>query len=208
MSRRWINTLVIYDAHGRIVKREGYWYDGPLALCGKAFFDQDSYAFYSEGTESGSTIIGSVNNQQTLDTGTKYQCRILIQETGGADGSVNNQDWQYSHNSGTWTIITTTSSVVQAVDSDDLTNGADTTQRIGSGTYDATNGWVSEDGMMTSNAIAANNECEGLLSFQIIAGDVSHGDEILIRMNGMDSYTRNADIDVNKPTTRRVFVVS
>lgn len=209
MSRRWINTFVIYDANGNVVRREGFWYDGPLALAAAmAAFDQDSYAFYQDGTESGSAIIGSANNQQTLDVDTNYQCRILIQETGGASGEVKNANWEYNHQGGGWTVITTISSVIIAVDSTNLTNGADTTQRIGIGTYDSTNGWVSEDGSATNNTIDTNNECEGLLSFQIVGTDVSHGDEILIRMSTMDTYTRDADIDVNKPTTRRVFVIS
>jgi hypothetical protein len=210
VNRRWINTLVIYDANGSIVRQEGYWYDGPLALAGgMAAFDQDSYAFYEDGTESGSTIIGSANNQQTLDVDTNYQCRILVQETTGNLGSLNNEDFEYNHNSGGWNVVTTTSSVIQAINSANLTNGNDTTQRIGSGTYDTTNGWVSEDGALTSNSISGNNECEGLLSFQIVGADVSNGDEILIRVSGMDTYTRNADIDVNKAAAaRRIFIVS
>jgi len=210
VSRRWINTLVLYDAQGRVVKREGYWYDGPLALAGAmAAFDQDSYAFYEDDAgEATSTIIGSVNNQQTLDTDTTYQCRLLIQETNGSSGTVKNEDWEYNHAGGGWTMVETTSSVIIAVDGQ-LTQGNDTTQRIGSGTYDTTNSGQSTDGSADTNILDANNEYEPVLNFQIVNADVSDGDEILLRISGMDTYTRNADIDVNKAAvTRRVFVIS
>lgn len=199
--RRWINTLVIYGPDGSIVRREGYWYDGPLALAfpPMAAFDQDSYAFYEDGTESGSTIIGSVNTQQTLTVGTNYQCRLLIQETGGASGNLMTPEWEYNHAGGGWTNVTTSSSVIRAVDSVNLTNGEDTTQRIGSGTFVTPNAWVSEVGGMPTLTFGVGEECEGLLSFQIVSAGVTHGDEILLRMFNMDTYTREADIDVNKP---------
>lgn len=208
--RRWINTLVLYDAIGRVVRREGYWYDGPIMIAGAmAAFDQDSYAFFEDGTESGSTQIGTTNTETTLEVDTNYQCRLLIQEDGGGDGSLMTPEFEYNHNTGGWNNVTASSSVVQAVDSANLTDGNDTTQRLGSGTFVSPNGWISETGDMATLAFLTGEECEGLLSFQIIGADVSNGDEILLRMFNMDTYTRNADIDVNKAAaTRRVMVIS
>lgn len=213
MSRRWINTLVLYDAFGRVVKREGYWYDGPLSLVGGAMaaWDQETYAFYDDGTESGSSQIGTTGTQTTLDCDTNYQCRLLIRETGGAAGSINTPEWEYNHAGGGWTNVTTSSSVVVAVDSANLTNGGDTTKRLGGGgdTLVTPNAWVREDGLTPTLAFGTSEICEGLLSFQIIAADVSHDDEILLRMFNMDTYTLEADINVNKPIpSRRIFVVS
>lgn len=52
VARRWINTFVLYDHHGRVIRREGYWYDGPLALATPmGVFDQKNYAFHN-GEES------------------------------------------------------------------------------------------------------------------------------------------------------------
>lgn len=209
--RRRVNTLVLHDARGRVVKREGYWYDGPLSLASAMVaFDQDSFAFYNDdGGESSATQIGSTNAQQTLEVDTIYHCRLLAQETGGASGSLSTPEWEYNHNnSGGWLNVTASSSVVQAVDSANLTHGGDTTQRIGGGTFVATNAWVTEDGVVPTLSFGANEECESVLSFQIVGADVSNGDEILLRMFGMDTYTRNADIDVNKAAaTRRIIVV-
>jgi hypothetical protein len=199
MIRRRIHTRTIIDLiQDRILEDEWYWYDGLVALAGMASIDQDSYAFYDDGTESGSNQIGSTNTQTTLDVDTNYQCRLLLQEDGGGSGGVSNEDWEYNHNSGGWTTVTTTSSVIIAVDSANLTDGNDTTQRIGSGTFDTTNAGISETGAVTNNSIAANNEAENLLSFQIVGADVSDGDEILLRISGLNTYTRDADIDVNK----------
>lgn len=211
MNRRWINTLVLFDADGNVVRREGYWYDGPLALATPmASFDQEKYAFYEDGTESGSTIIGSEDTQQTLDVDTLYQCRLKIRETAGGGGNYpNNSVWQYNHNSGGFTTISTSSSVVQAADSANLTDAADTTQRLtGGGTFVTPNSWVTEDGQMPGLSFGASEVCEMLLSFQIIGSDVSNGDEILLRNGSADAFTLDADIDVNKAAAaRRVFII-
>lgn len=172
--------------------------------------DQDSYAFYdNDAGEATSTIIGTANNQQTLNTDTEYQCRILVQEDNG--GSKNNfaAAWQYSHNSGTWTTITTSTSVVQAADTaGNITNGGDTTQRIGAGTYITDNNWQTDTGSGGNCDFSGNDEAESVLAFTIVNADVSDGDEILLRIAGCDTYTRNADINVNKPASSRraVFV--
>ena len=56
---------------------------------------------------------------------------------------------------------------------------------------------------------AASEECEFVLSFQIVGADVSDGDEILLRLQGPDTFTLDADIDVNKAAAaRRIFVVT
>lgn len=209
MKRR-VHTRAVFDiATGRVIEDEWVLHDGLwINASTMAAWDQDSYAFYEDGTESGSSIIGSANNQQTLDIDTNYQARLLIQETAGASGNLSTPEWEYNHNSGGWIDVTTTSSVVKAVDSANLTDTGDTTQRVGGGTFITTNGWISETGAMATLAFAGNDECEGLLSFQIIGADVAHGDEILLRMFNIDTYTRNADIDVNKPSGgRRVFVI-
>jgi hypothetical protein len=209
MGSRRVHTKTIVDiASGRVELDEWYLHNGLWLRAGAmAAFDQDSYAFYEDGTESGSSQVGSTNTQTTLEIDTNYQCRLLIQESGGASGSINTPEFEFNHAGGGWTNVTGSSSPVQAVDSANLTGGGDTTQRLGGGTFVTPNGWVSEDGTMPSLSFGAGEECEGLLSFQILGAAVSHGDEILLRMFNADSYTREADIDVNKSTTRRVMVV-
>lgn len=176
-------------------------------------FDQTDYAFYQDGTESGSTIIGTQNNQQTIDVDTNFQVRILLQETSGTADVFENLQWEYELNSSAiWVNVTTTSSVLQAVNSTNLTDGNDTTSRLtgGGGTFITPNAWITEDGNSANLSYAASEHCEALLSCQIIGTDVSDGDQILVRVDGSPnpSYTQTADIDVNKAVTRRIFVIS
>ena len=177
-------------------------------------FDQTDYAFYDEGTESGSTIIGTQNNQQDIDVDTNFQVRILLQETSGAAiDTFEGLQWEYELNqSGTWNSITTSSSVIQAVNSTSLTDQGDTTSRLtgGSGTFLTPNAWVSEDGNSANLVFTPGDHCEALLSAQIIGTDVSNGDEIRARVTGnpTPAWTVEADINVVKATTRRIFVIT
>lgn len=177
-------------------------------------FDQTDYAFYDEGTESGSSIIGTQNNQQSVDVDTNFQIRILLQETSATADDFEGLQWEFELNtSGTFANITTSSSVIQAVDSSSLTDANDTTSRLtgGSGTFITPNAWITEDGNSANLTYAASEHCEALLSAQIIGADVSNGDQILVRVAGSPnpSYTQTADIDVIKAAgARRIFVIT
>lgn len=209
MADRRVHTRTIIDiATGRVEHDDWVRYNGLWVHAGAmSAWDQDSYAFYDDGTEGGSNQVGTTNNQTTLDCDTNYQCRLLIQETGGAAGGVNTPEFEFNHKGLGWVNVTVASSPVQAVDSGNLTGGGDTTQRLGSGSFVSPNAWISEDGNMPSLDFGAGEECEGLLSFQILGSAVANGDEILLRMFNMDSYTREADIDVNKAaSSRRIFI--
>lgn len=212
-------TLAKYGASGKLLCEIRRSYDGPWALAtGDPFIELAEYAFYSDGTESGSVIVGTKNSQQTLDIDPIYFCRFLIKNTGTYAYKNLALEFEYNHESGGWTSITTTSSVVKAVDSGNVATGDDCTQRIGSGTFHADNDGVCEDGVTCGGGsldLALGEECEILLVFQVVSGDVSHGDEVLIRpvFEGgaeLDNYVYSgADIDINKPAAaRRVFVIT
>ena len=83
--KRWINKKVVIDiSTGKILKKEGLWYDGPLALASTPpTMEVTNWAFYNDGTEAGSVIIGSINNNQTLDVDTIYFVRWGLEETAG-----------------------------------------------------------------------------------------------------------------------------
>jgi hypothetical protein len=168
-------------------------------------FVQTDYAFYEEGTESGSAIIGTQNNQQSIDVDTNFQIRILMQEESATADDLELPFWEYELNSSaTWVPVTTTSSVLKAVDSSSLTDADDTTSRLtgGSGTFLTTNSWVTEDGTLATLSYPAGSEhCEALLSCSIVSGDVGNGDQILVRLSAdtpKPTFTLTADIDVVK----------
>ena len=101
--------------------------------------------------------------------------------------------------------------MVIAVNSTNLTDGGDTTKRLGGGgdTFIPSNSWVTEDGAVPTLNFSANEICESLLAFQIVGSDVSNGDIVKLIQNAMDSYTLEAEILVDKPSAaRRIFIVN
>ena len=135
---KWISTRSEYEwINGQYVKvyEEGYWYDGALALATTpGVLESANWGFYNDGTESGSTIIGSVNTNPTkgsIPYDTVFLARFDVFETGGNASKNTFCQLQYFHTQGTatWTNVTATSSVVQTTSSS-LTDGDDTTQRL------------------------------------------------------------------------------
>ena len=169
-------------------------------------FDQTNFAFYAEGTESGAVIVGTAGAQQSLDVDTTYQCRVLMDEIGGSDADdFETPTFEYEvAQSGTWVSITTSSSVIQTVNSGSLTDGGDTTDRLSSAVI-TPNAWVTEDGTLPTLSYLAGESCQALLSFQIVGADVSNGQEIRIRLTAspVPAWTAEADIDVVKVSGAR-----
>ena len=208
MTQRWISTRVVYGPDGRKLIDDGFWYDGPIAqAAAMAAWQQSHFALYEDGTESGAVIIGTADNQQQLDVDTIYIARLQVDETGGADGDIKSITWLYNINGSGDVTLTTTSLAVQAVDSANLTDGADTTQRLGLGSPGAfitTNAWVDEDGSIANLSYLAGETCETIVAFKIIGSQVSHQDNILMAIS--DGASANpVDIDVKKvaPEGRR-----
>ena len=213
---RWINTEVIlqwnpdtqsYDE----VSTQGYWYDGPMALAHNTpNYDQDSYAWYNDGTESGSTIIGTANTSQTLNADTTYLIRFLIQEDNGGTGNNNSFQLEYDvNNSGTWNNVTSTSNSVRAVASGNLTEGGNTTQRLGAGTFITTNAGVdSGDGAAGNISFAGNDEAEVLYAVQLRSADLSNNDTVQLRVQTINTFTNTANATVSIPDNKFIDFVT
>ena len=179
-----------------------------------ANWTQEDYAFYEDGTESGSTLIGSAGAQQTLEVDTTYFCRLAISDTTGANatGEVDLRCiWQYNLAGGGWTDVGTTTPV-QFAASANVTDGGTTSNRqpTGTGTFNA--GRIYESAANTTIVYTApgdetTSHTEVLLVFTIDSAQVTDGQEILIRcINNVGGVTptvypgtyTNADIDVNE----------
>lgn len=199
-KRRLITRSIIDVASGLVERVVSRLYDGDWSrVGGMPAFDQSAYGFFNDGTESGATQIGSSDTQQTLDIDTTYHVRLEVTETNGNDGLAMPGNWEYNRNGAGFVAITTTSSIVIAVDGG-LVDGNDTTQRLGGGgTFVTPNAWQCEDGTQPNLTYVGSEISEGVLAFQIVGADVNHGDEILIQLAGLSTWTFNADIDVNKP---------
>ncbi len=142
-----------------------------------------------DGSESAATPKAAVNTTISMAVAEVLRCRILVQETNG--GSANNQSftWQYRHVEGTntWTNLTTSSSIVQAANSqlvDDTSTTSGTHDLNGTGTFIVDNGAQCEDGITlvpTADFQGSDHvDCE--LSFQILDAGTANGDRIDFRV--------------------------
>jgi hypothetical protein len=198
-DRRWINTRTEYqwvDGKGYVkVQNEGYWYEGPMALAtNPPTRVGNSWAFYDEGTESGSSIIGSINNNPTkgaIAYDDTFFFRADEEET--ANNKALNQRAQLEYridttgtgsSYGSWTPVNATSSVIRTTTTASISDGATTSQRLGGGySFVSPNGGFDDgDGLAgTANSDLQNNGMEWLWSVQMRSADVSEDDLIQLR---------------------------
>lgn len=186
---------------------EGYWYSGEWALATTPpTLEVTNWAFYNDGTESGSTIIGSVNTNPTLNVDTIYLVRFGLEETSGNASKNTGPQLQYNHNGGGWNNATSLSSVVRIVTTTNITDGADTTQRITSFTFDATNEGFDELTGIAGGATTdlSNDGFEALWSIQILSADVADTDTIVLKI--VNSNDGDADYDVYNQTDPTITV--
>ena len=189
-DQRWVNTFVEFvwneqTQQYETLRSEGFWYAGPLSLATTPpTLEVTNWAFYDDGTESGSVIIGSVNTNPTLDVDTIYQVRFGLEETSGNISKNTTAQLEYNLNGAGWNDVNAASLVVQSAPSANLTDGDDTTQRITSFTFDTTNEGVDEVNGLAGGGTAdiTNTGFEVLYSIQILSGDVVHNDSIQLRI--------------------------
>ena len=120
--------------------------------------------------------------------------RFTEQESGGT--AIANVDAQFQYRRytggswGSWTDITTSSSVVKAVPAVAFADGANCTKRLsGTGTFESSAAGCTEDGTSggTTNDIAASGNSETECALQIIAADVLDGDILEFRITSPDT---------------------
>ena len=175
---------------------------------------QQYFRFYEDGTESGSVAIDTQNTNITrsVTADSNLLLRISVTESDGVSGAATD-DWQlqYSLNGGTYTNITTSSSVVKAFNSSNLTDAGATTQRLSSNGLSWIAGKISEDGLVDNHQLTAFNATEYLFALTIVSADVSHNNTIDFRLllNGSDftsfggTYAVTPTITVSKGSVSR-----
>ncbi len=163
------------------------------------------------GSETAATwkALLDVNWTQLVDA--KFRVRFLLTNTGNKD-LVDGYRLYYSHNSGTYTRVTTTSNVIQSTVSANtswtLTDGDDTTQLLGSGTFD-TGDW-DNNGETDSFTLVQAHETELEWCLTIDSGTVGNGDSIELRVyldddSVLDNYLTNKTPNI---TVSEVSVVN
>jgi hypothetical protein len=168
--------------------------------CGASQYDQDSFrARNDNGDESTAIWMAAANTNWTQMVDKNFRLRFLVQETSGISEWDKSFQLEYNLNGGGWNDVTGASSVVKAGATANVTDGADTTQQLGSGTYPPTNdGFDEADGLVggTSLDFSGNDEVEVEFSLQIVGTDVSNGDTIQLRVKGLDTYTTTPTMTV------------
>lgn len=163
-----------------------------------------------QGTES---THGWYANQDTppqqgsLPLDAPFLLRFCVQATGGVAHSNIDFEFQYRRNGGTWTNITTTSTVVKAVAATALTNGGNCTKQLsGTGTFESSGAGQTEDGTSggTANDIVANGNTETECGLQIISADVTSGDTLEFRLTNeggslLNTYAVTASYQLATP---------
>jgi hypothetical protein len=151
-----------------------------------------------DGTQASATWKAAAGTGWSQPLGSTFRVRHLIRSENGATST----DWQafYSHNGGAWTPVTGTSSPVRAVATDFLTDGAATTQQLGSGSFVA--GTVDEGGgFFGTTSLGANQETELEGAYQVLAAGAAVGDTVRVRLHrgnwaAFDAYTTTPTITV------------
>lgn len=169
------------------------------------------WAFYADGTESGSVINGTKNVNPTkgdLQNDTIYLFRFGMEETSGNDWNPSDVQLEYDHNAAGPVIVNGSSSVVQSVATGNIADGADTTQRITAFTHQSTNAGFDEvDGALAGVTLNADGfEC--LFAFQIIGSDVSDNDTIVFHVREVGGGNPDLDSYLQTDPTVTVEVIS
>lgn len=145
-----------------------------------------------DGNETTATWMAALNTNVLPTLDSPFRVRLQLSQADSAViGLVPNL--YYSINGGTQFAVTTTSTVIKAVGSANLTDNEVTTEQLaGSGTFIA--GGCIEDGIGVSQNIDVGEDTEHEFVVQLISADVSNGDVIRLYVfngaAGLATYTQ------------------
>ncbi len=158
-----------------------------------------------DGLEALYTFSGAEDTAISLATATTFLNRFAIRQDGTGTANSGVITCQYRQNGGTWTTITTSSSVVKTVASANITNDTPTTNRLtlGGRTFLA-GGVVCDDGSAASvlSVVAGVSQFESVFVHQIVDADVANNDTLEFRLMlagvVLNTYTVTPTITVVK----------
>ncbi len=174
-------------------------------------FVQDSFrGRNNDGSETTATwqAAANVNWTQPVEGNKEeyFRVRFLVRENGGVSAADNTFQLEYNHNGGGWNDVTGSSAVIRAWGSDNLTDGEDTTQQLGSGTFISNNDGVDETNGQAGGIVldfVGGDEVELEFSLRLMGGDLLNNDSIQLRIKGLDTYTNTPTITVEDCTFDR-----
>lgn len=131
--------------------------------------------------QNGASYLAALNIDVNIDvTSGNVNKRVIYEFQNDGSSLTPTIKYRYSKNSGAYADIGTASSDIRLYNSSNLTDGDDSVQVIGSGTFVSNNNAIVDatDGSFTSDAIASSSVIESELSFELVAADLSDGDTI------------------------------
>lgn len=145
----------------------------------------------------------------TIRPGLTFLLRFCLQCDGTLQSNID-PEFQYRKNGGTWTNITTSSTVVKAVTPTCWADAANTTQRLsGTGTFESSSNGCTVDGVAggANFDIVANGNGETECALQLVPADVTFGDLIEFRLTRdggvlIDTYAVTPSVQIAEPVSR------
>lgn len=143
-------------------------------------------------------------NINFADTVNRFLLRFCLQCDATALSNLD-AEFQYRINGGTWTAITTSSSVVRALSTSVFTDAQSPTKRLsGTGTFESSSQGCTHDGISGGAAfdIVASGNGETECSLQLQAANLKHGDVIDFRLTRdgailLDTYSVTPSITIS-----------
>lgn len=178
------------------LEKEGYWYDGPMALCmdDPTMRQLAIQVFNDDGTdETDSTSkagIGVDITGQALDE--NFLVRFVVDENAGNANANYSCQLEVRLEGGAYQNVNGSSTIARSFDSTKLTEDADTTQRTGSGTFLTANmGQDDVDGTAGGQTpdYVGNDEAEFVFCIQGRSADINGGENIEVRLAVADIDT-------------------
>ena len=166
----------------------------------------DGFRIYAApGTESGSTPLSAEDEVIGIEPGRPFHVRVAIRNTGGSTGDASAK-WTCSINGGSYANVGVAGSGVDLYDDSNLTNDSSTTDRAANGIANASGSFQAGQVLDTSAAsilatpsLTVGNYTEHLISVQIDAAEVSHGDIITFSPLGGETGSPSPEVRVHKP---------
>ena len=165
--------------------------DHPDPPAGSPTFDHTNFQFYADdGSESAATALAAVNTDITLASDGECRYRGEIDNDSANNAAAENFRLEYSHNSGSYSNVFATSSVIINKASAFVSDNTVTTNRIsGVGSTFTAGLFESSSGVPASIAVDSDEHTEIEFMLGIVTADVSDGDTIDLRYYSTDGST-------------------
>lgn len=179
---------------------------------GSSDFRSDIYRGRSDtnSVATAATWIASENTGWTQDVSAKFRMRFRICNA-GTNGNSAFTKIQYNKNSAGWNDVTTSSSVLRAVDvSSDANDQTITSAQLTTAAGSFGTGRYSEDGTASSSGSISNSNgyAEFEFGLQLVSADVANADTVQVRVINASGDTITADVSATITVQKTGYTIA